>query len=131
MLSPSRIRRFGQRYRNRSATCVISSANECRKYRCVTSLSMKLGATSRPGLTPRKGDPPARSSIGTRYYPRTSALTSLAGIGRLPQVSLPVAYVSGVPIGLSLLARHGQDRFLLQVAKSLAQETTISSHIRP
>ena len=84
-----------------------------------------------PALAPRKGNPPARSSIGTGYYPRTSALTSLAGIGRLPQVSLPVAYVGGVPIGLSLLARHGQDRFLLQVAKSLAQETTISSHIWP
>jgi amidase len=84
-----------------------------------------------PALAPRKGNPPARSSIGTGYYPRTSALTSLAGIGRLPQVSLPAGYVSDVPIGLSLLARHGQDRFLLQVAKSLAQETTISSHIWP
>lgn len=78
-----------------------------------------------PALAPRKGNPPARSSIGTGYYPRTSALTSLAGIGRLPQVSFPVAHVSDVPIGLSLLARHGQDRFLLQVAKSLAQETTL------
>ena len=78
-----------------------------------------------PVLAPRKGNPPARSSTGSGYYPRTSALTSLAGIGRLPQVSLPVAHVSGVPVGLSLLARHGQDRFLLQVAKSLAQETTL------
>jgi amidase len=78
-----------------------------------------------PALAPRKGNPPARSSIGSGYYPRTSALTSLAGIGRLPQVSLPVAHIRGVPVGLSLLARHGQDRFLLQVAKSLAQEATL------
>ncbi len=78
-----------------------------------------------PALAPRKGNPPARSSIGSGYYPRTSALTSLAGIGRLPQASLPVAQASGVPVGLSLLARHGQDRFLLQVAKSLAEETTL------
>jgi amidase len=76
-------------------------------------------------LAPRKGNPPARSSIGSGYYPRTSALTSLAGIGRLPQVSLPVAHVSGVPVGLSLLAGYGQDRFLLQVVKSLTQKTTL------
>jgi len=78
-----------------------------------------------PALAPRKGNPPARSSIGSGYYPRTSALASLAGNGRLPQVSLPVAHIRGVPVGLSLLARHGQDRFLLQVAKSLAQETIL------
>jgi amidase len=78
-----------------------------------------------PALVPCKGNPPARSSIGSGYYPRTSALASLAGIGRLPQVSLPVAHIREVPVGLSLLARHGQDRFLLQVAKSLAQEATL------
>jgi amidase len=76
-----------------------------------------------PALAPRKGDAPARSSSGRGYYPRTSALTSVAGIGRLPQVSLPVAHVGGVPVGLSLLARHGQDNFLLEVAKRLDEES--------
>jgi len=73
-----------------------------------------------PALAPRKGDAPPRSSSGSGYYPRLLALTSLAGIGRLPQVSLPVADLAGVPVGLSLLARHGQDAFLLETAKSLA-----------
>jgi amidase len=76
-----------------------------------------------PALAPRKGDAPARSSSGRGYYPRTSALTSVAGIGRLPQVSLPVAHVGAVPVGLSLLARHGQDNFLLEVAKRLDEES--------
>jgi amidase len=75
-----------------------------------------------PALAPRKGDPPRRSSSGTGYYPRTLSLTSLAGMGRLPQVSLPIADVAGIPVGLSLLARHGQDSFLLQVAKNVARE---------
>ena len=75
-----------------------------------------------PVLAPRKGDPPRRSSSGTSYYPRTLSLTSLAGMCRLPQVSLPVAEVAGVPVGLSLLARHGQDSFLLQVAKDVGRE---------
>src|SRR5262249_24089199 len=73
-----------------------------------------------PVIAPRKGEAPRRSSSGSGYYPRTLALTSLAGIGRLPQVSLPAADVAGVPIGLSLLAKHGQDTFLLEEAKSLA-----------
>jgi len=51
------------------------------------------------------------------YYPRVLSLTSIAGIGRLPQITLPVAEVSGVPIGLSLLARHGRDGFLLAAAQ--------------
>jgi amidase len=72
-----------------------------------------------PALAPRKGDPPRRSSSGSGYYPRTLSLTSIAGMGRLPQVSLPIAESAGVPVGLSLLARHGQDSFLLQVAKNI------------
>src|SRR5438034_7061107 len=75
-----------------------------------------------PALSPRKGDSPARSSRVNRYYPRTSAMTSSGCIGRLPQVSLPVAHAGGVPVGLSLLARHGQDTWLLEVMKSLDQQ---------
>jgi len=52
-------------------------------------------------------------------------LTSIAGIGRLPQVSLPIADTDGVPVGLSLLARHGQDLFLLQVAKNIDQGSSL------
>jgi len=78
-----------------------------------------------PALAPRKGDPPKRSSSGRGYYPRTLSLTSIAGMGRLPQVSLPIANVNGVPVGLSLLARHGQDSFLLQMAKTFDRETTL------
>src|SRR5437762_12296982 len=44
-----------------------------------------------PALAPRKGDPPGRSSSGSGYYPRTLSLTSVAGMGRMPQVSLPIA----------------------------------------
>ena len=76
-----------------------------------------------PALAPRKGEPPRRSSSGSGYYPRTLSLTSVAGMGRLPQVSLPIADAGGVPVGLSLLARHGQDSFLLEVAKSFDRST--------
>jgi amidase len=75
-----------------------------------------------PALAPLKGDPPARSSSGSGYYARTLSLTSVAGMGRLPQVSLPIGNAAGVPVGLSLLARHGQDSFLLEVAKSVVEK---------
>ncbi len=78
-----------------------------------------------PALPPRLVDPlPARSSkesgSGSTYYPRTLAISSLAGLARLPQVSLPLANAGGVPVGLSLLAAYGQDGFLLEVVQGLA-----------
>jgi amidase len=76
-----------------------------------------------PALAPLRGPAPRRSSGGSGYYPRTLGLTSVAGIGQLPQVSVPVAQVGVVPVGLSLLGRHGQDVLLLEMAKSLAAET--------
>ena len=75
-----------------------------------------------PALAPLKGTiaPRGRSATGD-YYPRTLSLTSLAGIGRLPQVSLPLAESSGsVPVGLSLLAANGRDAFLLGVVERVA-----------
>jgi amidase len=75
-----------------------------------------------PALAPYKGDPPKRSASGSGYYPRLLALTSVAGIGRLPQLSLPLSNADGIPIGLSLLARHGQDAFLLDVAKTIEKQ---------
>lgn len=81
-----------------------------------------------PALAPRKGDPPRRSSSGSGYYPRTLSLTSVAGMGRLPQVSLPIAEAGGVPVGLSLLARHAHDSFLLQVAKNVGREIRLPSN---
>ena len=79
-----------------------------------------------PALAPHKGDPPRRSSSGSGYYPRTLSLTSVAGIGRLPQVSLPIANIEGVPVGLSLLARHGRDSFLLGAAESFDRKTSLN-----
>jgi len=76
-----------------------------------------------PALAPRKGDLPRRSLSGTGYYPRMLSLTSVAGIGRLPQVSLPIAEANGVPVGLSLIARHGCDSLLFEVAKTVDRET--------
>lgn len=48
--------------------------------------------------------------------PATLALTCVAGLGGLPAVSLPLAAVSGAPLGLCLVGRPGDDELLLDLA---------------
>lgn len=47
------------------------------------------------------------------YYSKTISICSIAGICRLPQISMPLAFVDSVPVGLSFAAGHRQDAFLL------------------
>jgi amidase len=46
---------------------------------------------------------------------RVIGITSIAGLGGLPQVSLPLARLAAGPIGLSLIAGRGQDEQLLDL----------------
>ncbi len=70
-----------------------------------------------PSLAPLKGASADDRTGG--YYLRTLSITSIAGIARLPQISLPLATVSGAPVGLSLVAPHGEDLFLLNAARAI------------
>ncbi|MGI8827284.1 MAG: amidase [Chloroflexota bacterium] len=73
-----------------------------------------------PAFAPVKGSLPNNRSEGS-YYPRTVSFNSLSGVGRLPQVSMPLGESGGVPVGLSLLTRHGEDAFLLDVMAQVVQ----------
>ncbi|HTQ38835.1 MAG TPA: amidase [Pirellulales bacterium] len=77
-----------------------------------------------PAPAPLKGSLGLDQRVGD-YYKRALSLTSIAGIGRLPQVSLPLSSVTvgGVelPLGLSLLGSFGEDLFLLDVVQQIAQ----------
>lgn len=53
------------------------------------------------------------------FYNRTMTITSFAGIGRLPEISVPVAEIDGIPIGVSLAASNYQDEFLMSAAQQL------------
>lgn len=53
------------------------------------------------------------------FYDRTMEITSFAGIGRMPEISIPLITVNGAPVGLSLVAGFYQDEFLLSAAKKL------------
>jgi amidase len=55
------------------------------------------------------------------FRDRTLSLTSIAGLGRLPQVQLPAGRVDGTAIGLSLIGPRGSDRALLQLVEQMAE----------
>ncbi len=62
--------------------------------------------------------PPLGQAVSARHTLRlrNSALTSVAGNTGRPQLSLPLAEVDGLPIGLSLLGDHGSDERLIAIA---------------
>jgi amidase len=56
------------------------------------------------------------------YYQRTLSLTAISGVGRLPQISMPLGNVNGAPVGISLAAAHGADPRLVNMAKLVADQ---------
>ena len=55
------------------------------------------------------------------FYERALALGSVAGHAGLPQVTLPLARVAGLPAGLSVVAAAGEDESLLALAAGVAR----------
>jgi amidase len=53
------------------------------------------------------------------YYRRSLSLTAIAGVGRLPQINLPLADSRGVPVGLSFIGAQDRDLFLVDAARAL------------
>jgi amidase len=71
---------------------------------------------SAPSIAPKKG---LDLSASQGFRDRTLSLTCVAGLARLPQVSLPVAQVEGCPVGLSLVMARGLDMALLGLSERL------------
>jgi amidase len=78
---------------------------------------------SAPGVAPRIGGDDDATEAWTGRGLALSALSSLSGA---PQLSLPIASVDGLPLGVSLLAAHGADRALVSAAL-IANEREIRS----
>jgi amidase len=70
-----------------------------------------------PGIAPRIGAPSAEIDD---FRARALAILCIAGLARLPQVTLPLATLDGCPLGLSLVAGRGNDTMLLALARKLA-----------
>ena len=70
-----------------------------------------------PGIALLRNAPPAETED---FRGRAMSLLCIAGLARLPQVSLPLARLDGCPLGLSLVAARGGDMMLLALAKALS-----------
>jgi amidase len=80
-----------------------------------------LALPSAPGAAlPRQSPPEVVDELRSRALP----MLCIAGLARLPQVSLPLATVNGCPLGLSLIAARGNDTMLLAIAKRLAPDSS-------
>ena len=69
-----------------------------------------------PDIAPLLRLPPAET---VAFRERALALLCIAGLGGLPQVSLPFGTLNGCPIGLSMIAARGNDEMLLDAAARL------------
>ncbi len=67
--------------------------------------------------------PPLGQRVSERHTLRlrNSALTSIAGNTGRPQISLPLAEVDGLPVGLSLLGDYGADERLIELAGEMGR----------
>ncbi|MEP6831887.1 MAG: amidase [Gemmatimonas sp.] len=70
----------------------------------ISDVAPKLAATPQDTVTFRE---------------RALGLLCIAGLGGLPQLSLPFASIDGLPIGLSMIAARGNDEMLLDIALEL------------
>ena len=73
-----------------------------------------------PRVAPFKNTPVG--DIEIRYRHQAMHLLCIAGLGGLPQISLPMAELDGLPIDLSLDGPQGADMQLLRLARDLVPE---------
>ena len=69
-----------------------------------------------PGIAPKIG---ALAAEVDEFRARALAILCIAGLARLPQVTLPMSTLDGCPLGISLIAARGNDTMLLALAQQL------------
>jgi len=95
----------------------IRRENIARQMNVLLADGAVLALPTVPGIAPFTNTPAAEIDD---FRGRALSLLSIAGLARLPQVSLPVARIEGCPLGLSLVAARGGDMMLLALAKALS-----------
>ncbi|MBJ7593348.1 MAG: amidase [Candidatus Dormibacteraeota bacterium] len=113
-----------------AATVEESAAAAARMLRA--AVTARLRDVLRPGTvvilpTAPCPAPLLRASAGEVQHFRTRSLqlTCAAGLGGLPQLSLPIRRVRSAPVGLSVLGWRGADETLLDLACTLARHAGV------
>jgi amidase len=71
-----------------------------------------------PRAAPPCGTPVCKIEIEFRH--QAMCLLCISGLAGLPQLSLPVAQLDGLPLGLSIVGRRGADTMLLGIASQFS-----------
>jgi amidase len=108
----------------RTDDAALAAAREFRAARRAELAEMLKGDAilclpTAPFPAPPVGQP--RSAMWARRI-AISTLTTIAGMSGAPQLSLPLARVDSLPVGLSILARPGADAMLLAFARTVAMK---------
>jgi amidase len=70
-----------------------------------------------PRAAPLRGTPADRVEV--EYRNQAMRLLCIAGLAGLPQISLPMATIGGLPLGLSLIGARNSDRALIALARRI------------
>ncbi|MGI9302146.1 MAG: amidase [Gammaproteobacteria bacterium] len=70
-----------------------------------------------PRIAPLKNTP--TDQIEVEYRNQAMCLLCVAGLGGLPQISMPMAELDGMPLGLSIIGPRGHDSALLELARRI------------
>ncbi|KAL3512174.1 hypothetical protein ACH5RR_024891 [Cinchona calisaya] len=74
-------------------------------------------------VVPTTAEPPpklgAKEILSEDYRIRTSMLTSLVSMSGCCQVAVPLGFHDKCPVSVSIIARHGGDRFLLDTVQTM------------
>lgn len=72
-----------------------------------------------PRAAPLRGTP--TDQVEVEYRNQAMRLLCIAGLAGLPQISLPMARIDGLPLGLSLIGARNSDRALIALAKRILE----------
>ncbi|MCS0494566.1 amidase [Ancylobacter sp. MQZ15Z-1] len=100
--------------------CTEAASARQRADAIASELSAKIGEQDLVCLPTTPGAAPPRDSstaqVENDYRRQAMELLCPAGLGGLPQVTIPIGVVDGAPVGLSIMARRGKDMDLLTLA---------------
>ena len=74
-----------------------------------------IGLPTSPRAAPLRGTP--TDQVEVEYRNQAQRILCIAGLCGLPQISLPMARIDGLPLGLSLLGARNSDRALIALAR--------------
>jgi amidase len=60
------------------------------------------------------------------YYPNALSLNAISSMASSPQISLPITDVSGIPVGVSLMAAKLNDKFLLHTSSLICNSVGLA-----